>query len=124
MFQTEHEFILPKGYADESGNLHRKGVMRLATAADEILPLKDPRVERNNAYFVIILMSRVIARLGDIQHINPKVVESLFTEDLRYLEELYNKINGYNGAGPVACPKCDHQFEVERHTSGGSIATL
>lgn len=124
MFETEHEFTLPKGYADEEGNLHRKGVMRLATAADEILPLKDPRVERNRAYFVIILISRVITRLGDIPHINPKVVESFFTEDLRYLEELYNKINGYNGTEQVACPNCDHRFAVEQHSPGGSAATL
>jgi len=99
MFQTEYEFTLPKGYVDAEGNLHQKGIMRLATAADEILPLKDPRVERNAAYFVVILLSRVITKLGTVQQINPKTIEGLFAEDLNFLEELYNRINGYtNGA--------------------------
>ncbi len=75
MLQTEYEFTLPLGYADAEGNLHREGVMRLATAADEILPLKDPRVQANEAYLVIILLSRVITRLGSVEQITPKLVE-------------------------------------------------
>jgi len=95
MFQTEFEFTLPKGFVDDEGNLHQKGFMRLATAADEILPLKDTRVERNPAYFLVILLSRVVIKLGTLQHITPKTIEGLFAEDLNFLEELYNRINGY-----------------------------
>ena len=78
MFQTEFEFQLPCGYLDEDGTLHRDGVMRRATAADEILPLKDARVQKNEAYLIVILLSRVITRLGSIDAINPKVIEGLF----------------------------------------------
>lgn len=96
MFQTEFEFTLPKGFVDENGNLHREGTMRLATAADEIIPLKDPRVIKNPAYLVVILLSRVIVKLGDISQITPKIIEGIFSEDLNYLEKFYNQINGYN----------------------------
>lgn len=124
MFQTEYEFTLPKGYVDPEGNLHRQGVMRLATAADEILPLKDPRVQANPAYLVVILLSRVIVRLGSLEAINPKVVEGLFSEDLNYLQELYNQING-NGkrSQPVTCPHCNQGFAVEFELTGESSAT-
>jgi hypothetical protein len=121
MFQTEFEFSLPCGYQDEEGNLHRDGVMRRATAADEILPLKDPRVVKNPAYLVIILLSRVITRLGNVGHINPKVIEDLYATDLAYLQELYNDINQLgNGNIPTTCPQCTHAFEVERPSLGGS----
>ena len=121
MFQTEYPFTLPLGFVDNDGNLHREGVMRLATAADEIAPLADPRVQANQAYFVVILLSRVITRLGGVEIINPKVVESLFASDLVYLQEQYNRING-NGAQVrmVACPGCQQQFDVESAPSGGS----
>ncbi len=113
-FQTEFEFALPKGYVDEEGNLHKKGVMRLATAADEILPMKDPRVQSNPAYLTVILLSRVITKLGNLQTINPKVIETLFAGDLSYLQEFYRRINE-NGAGKIraSCPMCEHQFEFE-----------
>ncbi|HXG30005.1 MAG TPA: phage tail assembly protein [Thermodesulfobacteriota bacterium] len=113
-FQTEFEFTLPRGYVDENGNLHRKGIMRLATAADEILPMKDPRVQSNPAYLTVILLSRVITRLGNLESINPKVIENLFASDLSYLQEFYRRINE-NGTGRIkaSCPKCEHQFEVE-----------
>ena len=78
MFQTEYEFTLPFGYLDGEGTLHREGVMRLATAADEILPLKDPRVQSNQAYLIVILLARVITRLGSLAQINPKVIEGLY----------------------------------------------
>jgi hypothetical protein len=93
MFQTEYEFTLPCGFLDEDGTLHKSGVMRRATAADEILPLKDPRVVKNEAYVIVILLSRVITRLGSVAAINPKVVESLFATDLEFLQGLYNRIN-------------------------------
>ena len=113
-FQTEFEFTLPRGYVDESGNLHTKGIMRLATAADEILPMKDPRVQANPAYLSVILLSRVITKLGTLDAINPKMVEALFASDLSYLQEFYGRINGNGTAGIKAiCPKCEHPFEVE-----------
>jgi hypothetical protein len=121
MFQTEHEFTLPMGYVDQEGNLHRQGVMRLATAADEILPLKDPRVQSNPAYLIVILLSRVVTRLGSIQSINPGVIEGLFAGDLAYLQDLYNQIN-INGSRfvKVNCPHCQKGFEVEFAHSGES----
>lgn len=118
-FQTEFEFTLPKGYVDEVGNLQKKGVMRLATAADEILPMKDPRVQSNPAYLTVILLSRVITKLGSLETINPKVIENLFASDMSYLQEFYKRINE-NGSGKIkaSCPKCEHEFEVEVETLG------
>ena len=120
MLQTEYEFTLPLGYQDEEGTLHKDGTMRLATAADEIHPLKDPRVQSNQAYLIIILLSRVVTRLGGVGHINPKVIENLYAADLAYLQEFYNSINR-NGQAHVAaaCPKCAHDFEVELNGLGG-----
>ena len=92
--QTEVEFTLPKGYLDEHGVLHRRGVMRLATAADEILPLRDPRVQQNQAYLAIIVLARVVTKLGDVPNIDVRVVEGLFASDLDYLQRLYEQING------------------------------
>ena len=94
MFQTEFEFTLPKGYLDEEGNLHRKGIMRLSRARDEIAPLKDPRVKSNPAYATIIILARVIVKLGALEIINPSVVEDFFAEDLNYLQHFYRHING------------------------------
>ncbi|HHN64075.1 MAG TPA: phage tail assembly protein [Nitrospirae bacterium] len=113
-FQTEFEFILPRGYVDEEGNLHKKGVMRLATAADEILPMKDPRVQANPAYLTVILLSRVITRLGTLETINTRVIENLFAADLAYLQDFYTRINE-NGTSNIKahCPRCDHEFEME-----------
>ena len=112
--QTEYEFVLPKGYIDKDGNLHRTGVMRLATAADEILPMKDPRVKQNPAYLAIIVLSRVISKLGDVEVITPKVIEEFFSGDLAYLQDFYQRIN-QNGSADISakCPKCEHTFEVE-----------
>ena len=93
-FRTETEFTLPKGYIDESGVLHRRGVMRLATAADEILPLRDPRVQSNPAYLTIIILARVIVKLGSVPAIDTQLVEQLFACDLDYLRRLYEEING------------------------------
>lgn len=100
--QTEVEFSLPKGYLDPNGVLHRRGVMRLATAADEILPLKDPRVQQNAAYLAVIVLARVITRLGDLPSIDTRVIEGLFASDLDYLQRLYEQING--GDDPDAVP--------------------
>ena len=120
MLQTEFPFTLPRGYVDSEGDLYREGVMRLATAYDEIAPMKDPRVQANPGYLVIILLSRVITRLGDLEHINPKVIERLFAADLAYLQDLYRRINelGHNRLA-VTCPDCEAQFEVELDGLGG-----
>lgn len=121
MFQTEYEFTLPLGYADGEGNLHREGVMRLATAGDEILPLKDPRVQSNEAYLILILLSRVITRLGSVAQVNPKVIEGLYAADLAYLQEFYNRVNRNGKASlETVCPKCAHEYSVELNSLGGS----
>lgn len=113
--QTEFEFVLPRGLVDpETGNAFREGAMRLATAADEILPMRDPRVQQNPAYLTVILLSRVITRLGNLTNINPRVIEGLFATDFAYLQEMYNRIN-QNGNNAVAaqCPGCGQKFDVE-----------
>jgi hypothetical protein len=120
MFQTEYDFTLPMGYLDDEGTLHRDGVMRLATAADELEPLRDPRVQRNPAYLTVILLSRVLTRLGSLDQVTPKTIEGLFAADLAFLQDTYNSINGGDGATPVVCPSCDHAFEVAREPVGGS----
>jgi hypothetical protein len=120
MFQTEYEFTLPLGHVDKEGNLHRSGVMRLATAADEILPLRDPRVQSNQAYLIIILLARVVTKLGSLAAINPQIIEELYAADLAYLQEFYNQINR-NGRPSLeaVCPKCEHEFELEMSAAGG-----
>jgi hypothetical protein len=106
MFQTEFEFVLPKGYLDGEGNLHRKGVMRLAKAMDEIAPLKDPRVKSNPAYATIIILARVISRLGSLEDINPRIIENLYAIDLNYLYDLYREINEVErGEASMAIPE-------------------
>ena len=124
MLQTEFAFTLPLGYVDAEGNLHKEGVMRLATAFDEIVPLKDPRVHTNPAYLLVILMSRVITRLGTLEHINPKTIEGLFAADLGYLQDIYRRINE-NGHNLVQaqCPHCEQKFELELTSLGGPGAT-
>jgi hypothetical protein len=113
-FKTEHEFTLPKGFVDKDGNVHKKGVMRLATAKDEILPLQDYRVQNNRAYLVIILLSRVIEKLGDLKSINPSVIENLYSTDLAYLQDFYRRINEEGTSSvKVKCPACGHDFEVD-----------
>jgi hypothetical protein len=91
--QTEFEFTLPLGYVDREGTLHKRGVMRRATAIDEIAPLRDPRVRANQAYLVIILLARVITKLGSLEHVDTNAIENLFAADLAFLQDLYQKIN-------------------------------
>ncbi|MCQ1530476.1 phage tail assembly protein [Lutispora saccharofermentans] len=92
-FKTEFEFELPKGYVDKEGNIHKKGLMRLATAADEILPMRDIRVQQNLGYLNIIILSRVITRLGDFKMVDTNIIENLFASDFTYLQEFYKSIN-------------------------------
>lgn len=114
MLQTEFEFTLPCGYVDEKGNLHREGAMRRATALDEVEPLRDPRVRANEAYLSILMLSRVITRLGDLNEIAPEVVERLFTADFGYLQDLYLRVNG---DGPdlieTQCPTCGTRITLD-----------
>lgn len=117
--QTEFTFTLPRGYVDAEGNVHREGAMRLSTALDEVAPMKDPRVQANPGYLAIILFSRVITRLGDLTHINPKVIEGMFSADLAFLQNFYRQINenGHTRVG-VQCPHCEAKFEVETNSLG------
>lgn len=111
--QTEFEFELPKGYIDQNGDVHRRGTMRLATAADEILPLRDQRVQQNAGYLSIILLSRVVTKLGTLPAINTRVIENLFTMDLAYLQDMYQRINmSEMPKYKVSCPHCNQNFEV------------
>jgi hypothetical protein len=114
MLQTEFEFVLPKGYVDDQGNLHREGSMRLATAMDEIIPLRDPRVRNNEAYLVVILLSQVITRLGTLSKVTPAIVEQFFAADIAYLQDLYRQINDVDAHRvTLICPNCGHEFEEE-----------
>ncbi len=117
--QTEYEFNLPKGYVDNSGNLHRAGTIRLASAADEILPMKDPRVQKNPAYLAIIVLSRVVTKLGELNDVSPATIENLFIGDLTYLQELYRRVNGDgNLMMDIKCPHCGEGCE-ETSTAPG-----
>ena len=122
-FKTQYAFRLPRGFIDQEGTLHRDGIMRLATARDEILPLQDYRVQSNRAYLVIVLLSRVITKLGEQSPITVDVIENLFSTDLAYLQEFYRKINEEGGAPKhhVACPKCGHEMDIDMVT--GALLT-
>ncbi len=118
--QTEFEFTLPVGYVDREGNVHKHGTMRLATAMDEITPLNDMRVQANEAYLVIVLLTRVITSLGSLRQINTSVVENLFAADLAYLQEFYRQINETGKTTrSVICPHCNNTLEVDLANLGG-----
>ena len=112
--RTEFDFVLPRGYVDDGGTVHREGRMRLATARDEILPQRDPRVRENEAYLTVILLSRVVTRLGSITQITPATIEDLFASDLAFLQDLYRRVNS-EGTTHVAvtCPSCKHEFAID-----------
>jgi hypothetical protein len=119
--QTEFEFTLPRGYVDPGGDLHRTGVMRLSTAIDEIAPLRDPRVRANQAYLTIVLLARVVTKLGTLPDINTGVVEGMFSADLAYLQDFYQRINEPGASKmTVTCPSCSTSFEVDFLPSGES----
>ena len=107
---TEFEFELPRGYLDENGELHKRGVMRMATAA--ILPLRDPRVVSNPAYLTIILLSRVVTSLGTLTNIRPTTIEKLFSADLAFLQNMYQQINSMEELTETCvCPACGEKFK-------------
>jgi hypothetical protein len=119
--QTEFEFTLPVGYTDPDGTVHRQGVMRMATAMDEIAPMRDPRVRTNQAYLAVILLSRVVVRLGSLPMISTNVIENLYVADLAYLQALYRRINEEGKTSlPVTCPNCSTKHEVDLAALGGS----
>jgi hypothetical protein len=112
--RTQYAFTLPRGYVDASGAVHREGVMRLATARDELEPLRDPAVRENEAYLTVLLLARVILRIGDQTTITPELVEGLYAADFDHLQRLYERINSDSEAvGQVGCPSCGIEFEVD-----------
>ncbi|MFE4173771.1 hypothetical protein ACFRR7_17240 [Streptomyces sp. NPDC056909] len=112
--RTEFPFELPRGYVDGSGTVHRSGVMRLATARDELIPLRDDRVRENAAYLSVVLIARVVSRIGTVEDIHPGVIEDLFASDLAFLQDFYRRINaeGHTRAA-VTCPSCQESFAVD-----------
>jgi hypothetical protein len=119
--QTEFEFTLPVGYTGEDGVIHRQGIMRMATAMDEIAPLRDVRVRGNQAYLAVMLLSRVVVKLGTLPSISTNVIESLFVADLAFLQALYSRINEEGKSTfTVTCPNCQTNHEVDLAELGGS----
>src|ERR671939_516335 len=112
--RTEIPFTLPRGLVDDAGGVHREGTMRLATARDEIEPLRDPEVRRNEAYLSVLLLARTVTRIGDITEITPELIEDLFAADFDHLQRLYERLNtDGESVGIVSCPECAHDFEVD-----------
>ncbi|MEV7976486.1 hypothetical protein [Streptomyces sp. NPDC086519] len=114
VLRTEFPFQLPRGYVDEQGTVHRDGVMRLSTARDELIPLRDVRVQENPAFLSVVLLGRVITRLGTLPLVHDGIVENMFASDLAFLQDFYRQINaeGHTRAA-VNCPHCSEPFEVE-----------
>jgi hypothetical protein len=112
--RTEFAFELPRGYVDEYGTVHRDGVMRLATARDELVPLRDDRVRENRAYLTVVLLGRVVTRIGTITDVHPGLIENFFASDLAFLQDLYRRVNSEGQSrAAVACPECRHEFTVD-----------
>jgi hypothetical protein len=111
---TEFPFVLPRGYVDSDGGVHRRGTMRLATARDEIVSLRDDRVRENANYLAVVLIGRVVNHIGDVDDVHAGVIENLFASDLAFLQDLYRRINqdGHTHAR-VACPNCSNEFAVD-----------
>jgi hypothetical protein len=112
--KSEYAFTLPRGYVDAAGQVHREGTMRLATARDEIEPLRQVEVRQNEAYLSVLLLARTITRIGEETDITPELVEGLYAADFDHLQRLYERINTNGEAvGVVACPSCANEFEVD-----------
>ncbi len=118
--RTEFEFVLPRGYVDQDGIVHRDGTMRLATARDELLPLYDGRVRERPEWLSVVLLARVLTRLGTIENVTDSIIERLFASDFAFLQDLYRRINqeGHTHAS-VTCPACSHSFDVD--VAGGRL---
>ena len=109
--QREYEFTLPKGYMDEEGGVHRRGVMRLATALDEIEAAKAPGTKENGDYMSVVLLSRVVSRLEGVDNVTPEIIGGMFTADFAFLQNMYETIN--SAEDPVIhvqCPFCNKSF--------------
>lgn len=118
-FTTQFDFVLPRGLIDASGSFQRKGTMRLATARDELLVQRDRRVQTNDSYTTLVMLSQVITQLGSLDQLSPEDLENLFTQDLAYLREFFNRINKQGHAQiPTACPHCETEFSVELVLAG------
>ena len=118
---TEFEFVLPRGLLDDEGTIHRQGAMRLATAGDELAMLKDRRVGDEPAYRSLILLARTIVRLGQFSAVTPELLENLFTQDLAYLREVYNRINQQGSLHvPTECPQCRYAYGIDLALAGES----
>jgi hypothetical protein len=112
--KTEFPFTLPRGYVDPAGTVHREGAMRLATARDEIEPLRSAEVRQNEAYLSVLLLSRVVTRIGNVTEVTPDMVENLFASDFDHLQRLYERLNtDGESVGAVTCPACSESFEVD-----------
>ena len=112
--KSEYAFTLPRGLLDSAGTVHREGTMRLATARDEIEPLRSVEVRQNEAYLAVLLLSRVVTRIGDVTEVTPDLVEELYAADFDHLQRLYERINTDGEAvGAVTCPHCSQPFEVD-----------
>jgi hypothetical protein len=118
--RTEFDFELPRGYVDGDAVVHRHGTMRLATARDELLPLYDERVQENAAFTTVVLLGRVITRLGTLPAVTTQVVENMFASDVAFLQDFYRRINaeGHTRAA-VTCPSCSHRFTID--LAGGRL---
>ena len=111
--ETVYEFTLPRGYMDASGGIHKNGKMRLATAGDEISATHDPRVMSNPSYLTVVVLSKVITELEGVTGVTASLIEQLFTADLAYLQDMYQRINDIEP--PVmrtVCPDCGREIEV------------
>ena len=118
--RTEFDFELPRGYVDSDGVVHRHGTMRLATARDELLPLYDERVQENPAFTTVVLLGRVVTRLGTLPMVNAQVIENMFASDVAFLQDFYRRINaeGHTRAA-VTCPECSQRFTID--LAGGRL---
>lgn len=92
--RTEYEFTLPRGYVDSGGSVHREGIMRLATARDELEPLRNPTVSGpDDPRLTVLILARVVTKLGDVPMVTSNEIEGLFAVDLAFLQDFYGVIN-------------------------------
>lgn len=114
VMQTTFDFVLPRGFVDSQGNVHREGTMRLATARDELMPLLDPKVREHEAFLSLVLLARVVTRLGSLPMVDDQVIGGLWATDLAFLQDLYRRINTEGSTiAEVTCPSCNEVIMVD-----------
>jgi hypothetical protein len=92
--RTVYPFTLPRGYLGPDGTLHRDGTMRLATGRDELEPLRDPFVKGpDDPRLTMLVLARVVQRLGAIEYVTLNEIEGLFAADLAFLQDFYSVVN-------------------------------